>query len=226
MFRFADRPRGRRLRAVTLIEAVLYISIALALIVGGLVFFQQANTAARTSATIRQLSALVAETRVLIKGQPLTTVLSANVFATDALDITSYLISAGAVSPDMVSSPTTLRNMFGGTVSVTAGRFGPNNLILISVTGIPPSVCTRLLTGSRDGANTANTAVATGQQMYATSTDTMLPGFSVWPLNATQAGVSCKYGSLAHINAGIDGTPNTARIQGDVDVWMFFKIDA
>jgi hypothetical protein len=35
----------RRNRAVTLIEAVLYISIALALIVGGLVFFQQASTA-------------------------------------------------------------------------------------------------------------------------------------------------------------------------------------
>jgi hypothetical protein len=226
MFPSGDRSIRRRLRAVTLIEAVLYISIALALIVGGLVFFQQANTAARTSSTIRQLSALVAETRVLIKGQPLNTVLSANVFATDALDITSYLISAGAVGGDMVSSPTTLRNVFGGTVSVTAGRFGPNDLILISVTGIPPSVCTRLLTGSRDGANTANTAVATGQQMYATSTDTIMPGFSVWPLNAKQAGVSCNFGSLPHINVGIDGTPATPRIQGNVDVMMFFRVDA
>ena len=226
MVRFVDRSPRRRYRAVTLIEAVLYISIALALIVGGLVFFQQANTASRTSSTIRQLSALIAETRVLIKGQPLNTVLSANVFATDALDITSYLISAGAVAPDMVSSPTTLRNPFVGTVRVTAGRFGPNDLILISITGIPPNVCTRLLTGSRDGANTANTAVATGQFMYATSTDTIMPGFSVWPLNATQAGVSCNYGSLPHINVGIDGTPATPRIQGNVDVWMFFKVDA
>ena len=226
MFLSLDRSPRRRFRAVTLIEAVLYISISLALIVGGLVFFQQANTAARTSATIRQLSALVAETRVLIKGQPLNTVLSANVFASDALDITAYLISAGAVSPDMVSSATTLKNPFGGTVSVTAGRFGPNDLILISVTGIPQSVCTRLLTGARDGANTANTAVATGQYMYATSTDTIMPGFSVWPVNATQAGVSCNYGSLPHINVGINGIPATPRIQGKVDVWMFFRIDA
>ena len=60
----------RRNRAVTLIEAVLYISIALALIVGGLVFFQQASTAARTSAMVRHVSAIVAETRVLMKGLP------------------------------------------------------------------------------------------------------------------------------------------------------------
>lgn len=226
MFLSVDRSQRRRFRAVTLIEAVLYISITLALIVGGLVFFQQANTAARTSSTIRQLSALVAETRVLIKGQPLNTVLSANVFATDALDITSYLIAAGAVGADMVSSPTTLRNAFGGSVRVTAGSFGSNDLIMLSVTGIPPSVCTRLLAGSRDGANTANTAVATGQFMYATSTDTIMPGFSVWPLNATQAGVSCNYGSLPHINVGINGTPATPRIQGNVEVWMFFRIDA
>jgi len=49
MFRSADRSPRRRNRAVTLIEAVLYISIALALIVGGLVFYQQASTAAKTS---------------------------------------------------------------------------------------------------------------------------------------------------------------------------------
>jgi cell division protein FtsL len=62
----------RRNRAVTLIEAVLYISIALALIVGGLVFFQQASTAAKTSALVRQLSATLAEGRVQIKGTPFT----------------------------------------------------------------------------------------------------------------------------------------------------------
>jgi hypothetical protein len=51
---FTDKANPlRRNRAVTLIEAVLYISIALALIVGGLVFFQQASTAQKTNATIR-----------------------------------------------------------------------------------------------------------------------------------------------------------------------------
>jgi len=36
------RPGFFRQRAVTLIEAVLFISVALGLIVGGIVFFQQA----------------------------------------------------------------------------------------------------------------------------------------------------------------------------------------
>ena len=40
-------------RGVTLIEAVLFISIALGLIVGGLVFFQQASLAARTNDAVR-----------------------------------------------------------------------------------------------------------------------------------------------------------------------------
>ena len=64
-------PGRRHHRAVTLIEAVLYISVALALIVGGLVVLQQASIAARTSAMVHQLSAVVAETRVLIRGSPL-----------------------------------------------------------------------------------------------------------------------------------------------------------
>ncbi len=44
-----------RRRGVTLIEAVLYISIALALIVGGLVFFQQASLAQRTNSAVRNI---------------------------------------------------------------------------------------------------------------------------------------------------------------------------
>jgi hypothetical protein len=50
-------------RAVTLIEAVLFIAIALGLIVGGLVFFQQARTASRTQDLVRLTAALVAEAR-------------------------------------------------------------------------------------------------------------------------------------------------------------------
>jgi hypothetical protein len=60
-----NRIAGNRLRrnAVTLIEAVLFISIALALIVGGLAFYQQASWALRTEKTVRLVSAIVAEVR-------------------------------------------------------------------------------------------------------------------------------------------------------------------
>ena len=85
---FRDKAnRLRRHRAVTLIEAVLYISIALALIVGGLVFFQQASTAAKTSTMVRQLSAAMAEARILLKGMPPSGF---------SLSVTPMLISAGA----------------------------------------------------------------------------------------------------------------------------------
>ena len=45
-----------RKRGVTLIEAVLFISIALGLIVGGIVFFQQASLAQRTNDAVRTVS--------------------------------------------------------------------------------------------------------------------------------------------------------------------------
>jgi hypothetical protein len=55
----------RARRAVTLIEAVLFISIALAVIVGGLVFYRQATIARQTQETVRLVQAIVAEARVL-----------------------------------------------------------------------------------------------------------------------------------------------------------------
>jgi hypothetical protein len=59
--------RGLRHRAVTLIEAVLFIAIALGLIVGGLVFFRQASTARQTQETVRMAQAIVSEVRALFK---------------------------------------------------------------------------------------------------------------------------------------------------------------
>ncbi len=96
------------MRAVTLIEAVLSTSIAL--IVGGLVFFQQANTAARSSATVRKLSAAIAEAWGLVKGQP------PSMFAFwnwEANDITPYMIAAGAIHGELVASKPGVKNPFG-----------------------------------------------------------------------------------------------------------------
>ena len=57
-------------RGVTLIEAVLFISVALGLIVGGLVAFQQAQLAARTNQAARSLSAIASEVRAQYRTQP------------------------------------------------------------------------------------------------------------------------------------------------------------
>lgn len=158
-----DRSPRRRYRAVTLIEAVLYISIALALIVGGLLFFQQASNAAKTSSLVRQLSATVAETKILFKSQPFA-VTTDPLFGTS---ITSALIAAGAVPADMVAGPAALTNPFGGTTDVQVMNFGNNALIALRLTGIPQSVCARILTSSSGSTMqlTGNTPISDGYLM-------------------------------------------------------------
>jgi hypothetical protein len=222
MFRFIDRSPRRRNRAVTLIEAVLYISIALALIVGGLVFFQQASTAAKTSAMVRQLSAVVAETRVLIKGQPASAV---------PVDITTYLIAAGAMPQDMVGNATNALNAFGGQVFIQYQTIDSRQVISILINGIPQGVCARLLTASSGsdyvaGGSGATTVVSSGfiSSGVRAGLATMLPDERPYAMNPTQAGWMCKYGG-ANYNTKTQ-QPNTAPISGNVAMRMFFLVDA
>ena len=232
---FPDSAEGRRRgsnamsgkprhRAVTLIEAVLYISIALALIVGGLVFFRQASNAARTSAMVRQLSAVVAETRVLIKGQPLTTVLNTGFALSDTLDITAYLISAGAVPSDMVAGPAALTNPFGGTTSVNAVSLAGTPLVIITSTGVPQAVCARLLTASSGSTNlqAGTTAVSSGYLLGGASAAGM--SFQNFIMTASQAGWMCKYGAANYTNQFVQ--PATAAISGNVTVTMMFLVES
>ena len=83
-------------RGVTLIEAVLFISIALGLIVGGLVFFQQAQLAARTNDAVRSISGFASEVRAAYRTQDNFTALTEGV-----------LISSGAVPGSQVSTTAT-----------------------------------------------------------------------------------------------------------------------
>jgi len=229
---FTSKPNlRRRNRAVTLIEAVLYISIALALIVGGLVFFQQASTAAKTSATVRHLSAIVAETRILLKGQPLPQWTTIETFETTGLNVNPMLIAAGAVPTDMVTGAATLSNPFGGTTRITAGALNSvtyYRLFMISVRGIPPSVCSRLIaaTGSSATVGEITTSVSHGQANYVVSQSDVPTQNAVigQPMNPTQAGDSCNYGSLAHRNAGYT-TPTTPRLSGNVNVYIYFWLE-
>jgi hypothetical protein len=226
MLRSIDRSPGRRNRAVTLIEAVLYISIALALIVGGLVFFQQASTAARTSTIVRQLSAVLAEGRVLIKGLP--------VDGTPA-PITQYVIAARAVPPDMVTSATTLSNPFGGETQLwtyTIGAAG-QQVISIFLSNIPQGVCARLLTATpgpdtvfdMSGAgSTSTTRISSG---YAAANVTIPGVVGPWVgfnMNQTQAGWMCKYGTPNyHSNKTVE--PTSPPISGNVGMSMLFLVD-
>ena len=231
MFRPVNRSSKRRNRAVTLIEAVLYISIALALIVGGLVFFQQASTAARTSATVRQLSAVLAEVRVLIRGMPPEPI-PGDPGDVVPIDVTSMLIAAGAVPSDMVTSPTSLSNPFGGQTifnsffSPTFGRF-----FIIYLTDIPQGVCARLLTSTSaseeeyvlwgaGGTTQVGSGYMWGGAGPALDSSLIVRGYA---MNPTQAGWMCKYGGANYADKTVE--PTSAPLSGNVAVTMLFNVD-
>jgi hypothetical protein len=214
----------RRNRAVTLIEAVLYISIALALIVGGLVFFQQASRAAKTSTVVRQLSAVLAETRILM---------SRVTQQIPQTDITSVLISAGAVPPDMVASPTTLSNPFGGETQVfmEQSAFG-SRAILIALSNVPQEVCARLMTATSGsdfdwltGGVGSTTIISYGFAKASVTTTGMFADFVGYNMNPTQAGWLCKYGSDSYYSSGKTVKPTTEPLSGNVNIAMYFLAD-
>jgi hypothetical protein len=91
-----------RQRAVTLIEAVLFIAIALGLIVGGLVFFEQASIARQTTEFSRLVNAVATESMILIRRE-----YDMNRDARD--DLAPYLVTAGAVPPSYAGEDSTGR---------------------------------------------------------------------------------------------------------------------
>jgi len=229
MFRSADRSPRRRNRAVTLIEAVLYISIALALIVGGLVFFQQASNAAKTSAMVRQFSAILAEARVQIKGVPLK--------IGTPFYLNNFMIAAGAVPPDMVTSETDpwagqlLSNPFGGTTMIVGNTTAANGAtIQIVSSNVPQGVCARLLTASSGSHSDwtfnnvgATTMVSSGYWVGGAAPSGDLPTVKPYGMNATQAGWMCKYGGEAYVTKTVE--PTSAPISGNVSVSMAFLVE-
>jgi hypothetical protein len=87
------------LRGVTLVEAILYVSVALGLIVGGLVFYQQTASAARVSDQVRQFSSQFSEIASLYRSS------SWKVGTSETRAINDVLIGSGAISPDLNAGP-------------------------------------------------------------------------------------------------------------------------
>jgi len=109
MFGYRVNARKRpaiRQSGVTLIEAVLFISVALGLIVGGIVFYRQASLASRVGEQVRMLSALSQEFRIIAARDPMV----------QYTDVDDLLIAAGAVpAKHVLASPGTKPQLFGQT---------------------------------------------------------------------------------------------------------------
>jgi hypothetical protein len=149
----AARLGSTRKRGVTLIEAVLYISIALALIVGGLVFFQQASLAQRVNSAVRNISALASEARGLYQSENVFTGFTGNT-----------LIDAGAAPSSLIvgSGPTaTLQNEWGGRiVGEAATVLTANDSFLLTYENVPRAACVRLANYDTEGAGRVGSGIA------------------------------------------------------------------
>lgn len=143
-------------RGVTLIEAVLFISIALGLIVGGLVFFQQASLAARTNDAVRSISSIASEVRAAYRTQDSFAGLEPPVLIASGAVPSSQIVadadgSGPLTAPGIVNewnqavgvapSPATLVGF--PTATNVLDRF-----FEITYNNIPEAACTRLATAS------------------------------------------------------------------------------
>ena len=174
----AARPVSTRKRGVTLIEAVLYISIALALIVGGLVFFQQALLAQRINSAVRNVSSIAAETRSLYQQR-----------GNFAGFNHATLITAGSVPTSLLNAAGQMQNEWGGVI--TAGptaalaavppaggvggvqAFAANSGFFVVYPNVPISACSRLASSDRFGTGPVGNRIrsvtfGTGTPVYTT----------------------------------------------------------
>jgi hypothetical protein len=145
--------RKTRFRSVTLIEAVLFISIALGVIVGGLVFFRQAQTASRTMETVRLFQAILTESKVLIRSG-----LRITVNNTPRLD--PILVASGAVPTSVVNENGQIRVPWGSHMVLRTAALLDRSFIAMSPswpapgepwTPFPTEICTRIIVTDENG---------------------------------------------------------------------------
>jgi type II secretory pathway pseudopilin PulG len=137
-------PRHLLRRGVTLIEAVLFIAVALTLIVGGLVFYQQAQVARQTQETVRLVRSLVAESRAIYRAAP----------PTGQTDLVPVLIASGAVPARYIDTTSNrIVSPWGGDISIwggplttplISGESFTRNSLRIDLDQVPSAVCARI----------------------------------------------------------------------------------
>ncbi|MCA3459318.1 MAG: hypothetical protein IOC92_09625 [Rhodobacter sp.] len=134
---------------------MLYIAIALALIVGGLVFYQQASLQSRTNSVVRTYSALIAEARIV----------AGELSSLNAANFEELLYVRGSIPADNwdAAKPVgqRLRLPFADMYATLAIDFAPNGVNTISLFqfNMPVRLCSRLFVASRASTSYANGAV-------------------------------------------------------------------
>lgn len=149
MKKFVALTSRARSRGISLIEAVLYLVIALAVIVGGIVFFQQAQLSNQVTDTSRASVGISSQTRALYQNQ--------RTFGT--ADITPALLQSGAVPSNFIAGAAgseVVQHPFGGNIVVT----GANDGFILTFDNMSTAACTRLATVGEGGDGPLGTGIA------------------------------------------------------------------
>jgi len=150
-------------RGATLIEAALFTVIALGIVIGGIVFFEQASNSARANDLVRTMAGLQSQVKALFQTQ--------SSYGTAAL--TTVLISANAVPASMLDDADddgtndSIVNAFGGVVTVT----GAGRQFTINLTKVPVDVCTRVVPFDEGGNGLIGNGIASVSDGTDTDTD-------------------------------------------------------
>ena len=139
-----------RQRAISLIEGVLYLVIALAVIVGGIVFFQQSQLSNRVTDTARAAVGISSQLRALYQNQ--------NVFG-DNVDLTAAAVKSGAVPSNFVggeAGESIVHPFNGGGVAIT----GLGRGFVMSYSGISSPACQRMAIMDETGAGPMGIGIA------------------------------------------------------------------
>ena len=136
---------GASRRAISLIEGVLYLVIGLAVIVGGIVFFQQAQLSTQITDSARALMNISSQTRGLYRNQ--------RDFGTE--ELTAALVASGAVPSNAVDADGGIRLPTGSEIRV----FGKGADFAVVIPDISLEVCQRLLPVSDSGEGLMGTGV-------------------------------------------------------------------
>lgn len=141
---------GMRKRAISLLEGVLYLVVALAIIVGGTLFFQQASFNRQVNATAGMMTSV--STYVVARTKDSSQTRSDTNF--ESGDATTWAIKSGAVQADMIDEVNdflqaeAIRLPWGGLVTfyeaATYVKGHRTPIIAARMNDLPPGACMRL----------------------------------------------------------------------------------
>lgn len=139
-----DEDRAAR-RGAKLAEVALFLSISMAIIVGGLVTYREASVAATVGTQVQVLTAVMAEARVALAGSDLSG------GRLDGLLVASGAVPSKIVAPDPFPYGSRLRTEWDTELAVGLADIGAGPRLFLRLHDIPVPGCTRLTPAQAGG---------------------------------------------------------------------------